>query len=92
MALKKHFFPYGSFSIKDRYEIRFWEDKWLENTALREQYLALDNIVRHKGDTLAKVMKSSPPNMTFRRNLVGPPCILECIATTFVFRPFDTRS
>ena len=72
MATKKYFFPYGSFSIKDGSEIRFWEDKWLGNTALREQYPALYNIVRHKGDTLAKVMETSPPSMTFRRDLIGP--------------------
>jgi hypothetical protein len=28
--------------------------------------------VRHKGDTLAQVLESNPPNMTFRRNLFGP--------------------
>ena len=74
MATTKFFFPYGSFSIKDGSEIRFWEDQWLGNTTLREQYPALYNIVlgRHKSDTLAKVMENSPPNVTFRRDLVGP--------------------
>ena len=72
MATKKHVFPHGSFSIKDGSQIRFWEDKWLGNNTLREQYPALYNIVRHKGDTLAKVMETSPPVMTFRRDLVGP--------------------
>ena len=28
--------------------------------------------MRHKGDTLAKVMESSPPDMSFRRDIVGP--------------------
>jgi hypothetical protein len=50
MATKKHFFRLGSFSIKDGSEIRFWEDKWLGNTTLREQYAALYNIVHRKGD------------------------------------------
>jgi hypothetical protein len=27
---------------------------------------------RHKGDTIATVMATSPPNVTFRRNLIGP--------------------
>ena len=74
MATKKFFFPYGSFSIKDGSEIRFWEDRWLGNTTLREQYPALYNIVlsRHKSDTLAKVLETSPPNVTFRRDLIGP--------------------
>jgi hypothetical protein len=72
MAMKKFFFPYGSFSIKDGSEIRFLEDKWLGNATLREQYPALYNIVFHKSDTLAKVLETSPPNVTFRKDLVGP--------------------
>jgi hypothetical protein len=71
MATKKFFFGLGSFSIKDGTEIRFWEDKWLDNATLREQYPALYSIVRHKGDTLAKVMESSPSSVTFRRDLSG---------------------
>jgi hypothetical protein len=34
MVTKKYFFPYGSFSIRDGSEIRFWEDKWLDNATL----------------------------------------------------------
>jgi hypothetical protein len=72
MATKKHFFGHGTFSIKDGSEIRFWEDNWLGNTSLREQYPALYAIVLHKGDTLAQVLEANPPNMTFRRNLFAP--------------------
>ena len=72
MATKKFFFPHGSFSIQDGSEIRFWEDIWLGQSTLREQYPALYNIVRHKGDTIAKVMGTSPPNVSFRRSLLGP--------------------
>jgi hypothetical protein len=72
MAMKNQFFRYGSFSIKDGSEIRFWEDKWLGNDILREQYPVLYAIVRHKGDTLSHVLGSNSPNMTFRRNLFGP--------------------
>jgi hypothetical protein len=68
MATKKFFFGLGSFSIKDGSEIRFSEDKWLGNATLREQYPALYSIVRHKGDTLTKVMEFSPPFVTFRRD------------------------
>ena len=28
--------------------------------------------MRHKGDTIAIVMESFPPNVTFRRDLIGP--------------------
>ena len=71
-GIKKFFFPHGSFSIKDGSEISFWEDKWLGNTTLREQFPSLYNIARHKSDTLAKVMATSPPDVSFRRSLFGP--------------------
>jgi hypothetical protein len=71
MVTKKYFFPHGCFSIRDGSEIRFWEDKWLGNTTLREQYPALYNIVRYKEDTLAKIMGSNQPQVTFRRDLIG---------------------
>jgi hypothetical protein len=67
MATKKHFFSPRTFSIKDGSEIRFWEDKWLG----REQYPALYNIVRHKGNTIAKILETSSPNVLFRRDLSG---------------------
>ena len=72
MGTKKFFFPHGSFSIRNGSEIRFWEDKWLGQSTLRELYPALYNIVRHKGDPLATVMGTSPPNVSFRRSLLGP--------------------
>ena len=72
MATKKDFFRFVKFAIRDGLEIRFWEDKWLGNTPLKDQYPALYNIVRHKSDTLSKAMQSSPPIMTFTRDLVGP--------------------
>jgi hypothetical protein len=65
------FFRLGTFCIKDGSEIRFWEDKWIGNATLCEQYPALYSIVHHKGDTIAKVMETSPPNVTFRRDLSG---------------------
>ena len=72
MATKKFFFPLGTFSIKDGSEIRFWEDKWMGNTTLREQFPALYNIARYKSATLATVLATSPPNVSFRRSLFGP--------------------
>jgi hypothetical protein len=72
MATKKFFFSHGSFFIRDRSEIQFWKDKWLGNASLQEQYLTLYAIVRHKSDTLAHVLGSNPPNVTFRRTLFGP--------------------
>jgi hypothetical protein len=71
MTSKKHFFRFGTFSIKDGSQIRFWEDKWLGSTTLREQYPALYSIVRYKEESIAIVMESFPPNVTFRRDLIG---------------------
>jgi hypothetical protein len=71
MASKNAFFRHGTFSIKNGAQIRFWEDAWLDNAPLSEQYLALYSIVRRKGDTIATVMATSPPNVTFRRVLLG---------------------
>jgi len=71
ISTKKYFFRYGSFSIKDGLKIRFSKDKWLGNATLREQYSAIYNIVRHKGETSAIVMKKFPPNVAFPRDLIG---------------------
>jgi hypothetical protein len=69
---KKYFFPFGSFLIKDGLEIRFWEDRWLDNTTLREQYSSLYGIVCSKSDNITKLLESSPPYLTFKKYLVGP--------------------
>jgi hypothetical protein len=86
MAMKKQFFGHGKFLIKDGSEVRFWEDKWLGTTTLRELYPALYDIVRHKGDTIAQVLESTPPNVSIRRSLYGPRLVsweslLQCLAT-----------
>jgi hypothetical protein len=72
MAMKKFFFRYGTFSIKDGLQIHFWEDSWLGNSPLSEQYPVLYSIVRRKSDTIAVVMATSPPDVTFRCDLIGP--------------------
>jgi hypothetical protein len=71
MATKKFFFRLDSFFIKDGSKIRFCEDRWLDNTILREQYPVLYNIIQQKSDTIATVMKTAPPNVSFRRDLLG---------------------
>jgi hypothetical protein len=71
MAAKNVFFSFGSFLIKDGSEIRFWEDSWLGNEPLKEQYPALYRIVRNKSDTIAVVLESTPPHVSFTRDLIG---------------------
>ena len=48
MKVKDTFLNYDSFQLNDGNKIRFWEDKWLGNHTLREQYHTLFNIVRKK--------------------------------------------
>lgn len=45
MKVKSVFLSYGSFRLNDGYQIRFWEDRWIGNSTLREQYPTLFNIV-----------------------------------------------
>ena len=71
MGVKEQFIQFGRFVLKDGSQIRFWEDKWLGNTTLGEQYPILYNIVRSKNDTVATVLQSVLPNISFRRYLVG---------------------
>jgi hypothetical protein len=72
MRTKNSFFRYGSFLIKDGSEIRFWEDSWLGNEPLMEQYPALYRIACYKSDTIDVVMSATPPNVSFTRDLIGP--------------------
>lgn len=50
---------------------RFWEDTWLGDKPLSDQYPTLYNIVHHKHVTIANVMNSTPLNIGFRRTLLG---------------------
>jgi hypothetical protein len=71
MKVKNEFLCFGTFLIKDGSQVRFWEDKWLGNSTLREQYPSLYNIARHKQDTVAEVFSTSPLNIFWRRDLIG---------------------
>jgi hypothetical protein len=70
--MKKFFFRFRSFSINNKSQIHFWEDKWLENASFHDQYHVVYNIVRHKSDTIAKIMATSSPYVSFMRDLIGP--------------------
>ena len=50
---------------------RFWEDKWLNNTPLREQFPNIFNIVRNKTSLVAEVLSHANLNLSFRRSIVG---------------------
>jgi hypothetical protein len=66
----------------------------LGNTTLQEQISVLNNTVCYKGDTAAKVLESSPPNVTFTRDLVGPRracwnALLQCLALVQLMKRTD---
>jgi hypothetical protein len=48
MKVKEEFFNRGSFIVGNSEDTRFWEDVWLGNTSLAEQYPYLYNIVQRK--------------------------------------------
>ena len=68
---KTCFFKIGTFIINDGSQVRFREDTWLGNSPLRDQYPQLYNIVRKKQDTLADVLSTQIPNLSWRRDLIG---------------------
>ncbi|WVZ71541.1 hypothetical protein U9M48_020116 [Paspalum notatum var. saurae] len=72
LKAKRDFLRFGSFMVRDGVQVRFWKDIWLGPTPLRAQYPCLYNIARPKNTTIAEVLSSSPPNLSWRRDLVGP--------------------
>ncbi|WVZ50897.1 hypothetical protein U9M48_002104, partial [Paspalum notatum var. saurae] len=72
LKAKQDFLRFGSFKVRDRSLVRFWEDIWLGATPLRTQYHCLYNIARPKNNTIAEVLSFSPPNLSWRRDLIGP--------------------
>lgn len=71
LSVKDQFLSLGYFRLKDRPQIRFWEDKWLSNEPLNLKYPALFNIVRRKHDTVANILHTTPLNVSFTRALLG---------------------
>ncbi|WVZ53316.1 LOW QUALITY PROTEIN: hypothetical protein U9M48_004280, partial [Paspalum notatum var. saurae] len=72
LKAKQDFLRFGSFKVRDGSQVHFWEDIWLGATPLRTQYPCLYNIARPKNSTIAEVLSFFPPNLSWRRDLVGP--------------------
>lgn len=73
IKVKLDFLQFGSFIVKDGSHIRFLEVKWLGIPTLREHYPYLYNIATpNKQITLAEALSSSPPNLSWRGDLLGP--------------------
>jgi hypothetical protein len=69
MRVKEDFFNRGFFKVGNGMTVRFWEDVWLADAPLCQQYPALYNIVQHKNVLVSTVMAHTPLNITFRRGL-----------------------
>jgi hypothetical protein len=68
MHVKDDFFCRGSFKIGDGSSVHFWEDIWLGDTSLAQQYPYLYNIVQRKNVLVANVLVQTPLiNIIFRR-------------------------
>ena len=61
----------GFFKIGNGESVRFWEDVWLGETTLAQQYPSLYNIVITKQVCVAYVLAQTPINIEFRRRLDG---------------------
>jgi hypothetical protein len=71
MKVKSSFLNMGYWIINNGEQVRFWEDKWLGNSSLKDKYQLLSSIVRRKNSSIASVMSTIPLNVPFRRALVG---------------------
>ncbi len=71
MKVKSSFLNMGSWFINNGEQVRFWEDKWLGNSSLKDKYPSSYSIVRRKNSSVASVMSIVPLNVCFRRALVG---------------------
>jgi hypothetical protein len=70
MKIKDEVFGLGSFVVKDGSKTRFWEDTWIGDKPFKVKYPSIYNIVRDSHATVAKVMATSPLQVSFRRALV----------------------
>jgi hypothetical protein len=69
MKVKEEFFSRGSFKLGDGMNTRFWEDTWLGDKPLADQYPSLYSIVHRKQVSVANVLNQAPLNISFRRTL-----------------------
>jgi hypothetical protein len=71
MNIKDQFLSMSNSKLQDGKQIRFWEDKLLGDSSLKEQYPNLYNIVLKKSATIADIFSTRPLNVSFRRSLVA---------------------
>jgi hypothetical protein len=71
MKVNQDFLRFGTFEIRTRSQVRFWEDRWLGDIASKRQCPSLYNIVQRKFKTVETVLKSYNINLSWRRFLIG---------------------
>jgi hypothetical protein len=71
IRVKNDFFSRGSFKVENGTSVHFWEDIWLGNMPLADQYPSLYNIVQRKNVLVADVLSHNPLNIEFWRVLNG---------------------
>jgi hypothetical protein len=69
MRVKDDFISRGSFKIGNGLDTCFWEDCWLGDKPLAQQYPSLYNIVQHKDVTVANFLSGFHLNIAFVRTL-----------------------
>jgi hypothetical protein len=71
MKVKNSFLSLGHFKLNNGMNIGFWEDMWLGNFTLQQQYPSLYTITCWKNVSVASIFGTIPINISFRRGLVG---------------------
>jgi hypothetical protein len=63
--VKEYFLSLGHFQLNNGGNIHFWEDRWLENFTLRQQYPSLYDITRRRNVSVASIFSTIPLSITF---------------------------
>jgi hypothetical protein len=71
MSIKSDFFSRGSYEVGNALNTRFWEDTWLGDKPLPDQYPLLYNIINFMNLTIADVLSTFSLNIGFRKSLSG---------------------
>ncbi|PNT68802.1 hypothetical protein BRADI_3g45376v3, partial [Brachypodium distachyon] len=76
LRARQFFLPHVSFIANCGLAVKFWKDRWLGHAPLKDQFPSLYRIALIRQATIAEVMTSVPPNIAFRRNIVGARAIV----------------
>jgi uncharacterized protein YdiU (UPF0061 family) len=66
MRVKESFMSLGHFKLNNGMNIRLWEDRWLGNFTLQQQYPSLNAITRRRNVLIVSVVSTIPLNISFQ--------------------------